>query len=327
MKSTASVDRVRAEVGQLTAVLRWHSSGRRWRARRRVNARIQLPILPRKRRQPGEIWAVAVVRDERDVVERVIRHLFSQGIDHVLIADNRSQDGTRELLTSLAQRDDRVHVALDEEPAHMQGQKITRLAHAAWRAGADWILPFDADEFFFARRETVGGFLRAQRAGIIHAEMHHLVPENAGDLTSASWVWFDCDEAFPGKVAFRSHGLAIVGQGNHSVIRVGTAGRGLYIAHAQYRGPEQVARKARQGAAAEAMAAGAVAMDTGDHWTAGARLSDDEIQDAWRAMSRGIAAPSLKYHARGPMLRLQPFAWPTWDPDGEVDRAKSERPR
>lgn len=292
-----------------------------------MDARIELPALPSGPTRRGEIWAVAVVRDEADVVASVIHHLLDQGIDHILVADNRSMDGTRELLTRMAVDDSRVHVAFDEEPAHMQGQKITRLARAAWSAGADWILPFDADEFFFARGQTVGSFLRGHAASVIYGEMHHLVPEVAGDLGARSWVWFDCADAFPGKVAFRSHRWATVGQGNHSVVRAGERGLGLFIAHAQYRGPVQVARKARQGAAAEAMAAAAVAMDTGDHWIAGSRLSDEQVQQAWDAMSHGRPAPLLKYHAHGPVLRLQPFSWRTWDPGGEVARAKALQPR
>jgi hypothetical protein len=49
-------------------------------------------------------------------------------------------------------RDSRVHVVTDREPAYFQAAKMTRLARAAARAGADWVVPFDADELWFADR-------------------------------------------------------------------------------------------------------------------------------------------------------------------------------
>lgn len=316
---------LRAQLGQAA----WSAKELRGRgglrAQRRVRRAMTLPALPRRRRQAGQIWAVSVVRDEADVIAKVIAHLLAQGIDHVLVADNRSHDGTRQLLEQLARDDSRVHVAVDDEPAHLQGHKISRLAYAAWRAGADWVVPFDADEFFFARGESVGDFLRGQTADIVHVAMHHLVPEVADSITADSAVWFDCHDSFPGKIAFRAHPLAVVAQGNHSVARVGAATTGLYLAHAQYRGPQQVARKIRQGAAAEALAAKAVSLRIGDHWETGATLTDDAILDAWHALSSGRPEPRLKYLALGPVIRLRPFAWQTWDPHGEVAAARAAR--
>ena len=76
-------------------------------------------------------------------------------------APSSSRWSTREFLLNLASRDPRIHVALDEEPAYHQSEKMTWLAHCAWRAGADWIVPFDADEFWFAPGRSVAEALRA----------------------------------------------------------------------------------------------------------------------------------------------------------------------
>ena len=63
--------------------------------------------------------------------------------------------------------------------------RCTALVHApatlASRAGADWVIPFDADEFWFARDETVAAYLRriameSPDAGIVSAAFHHMVP-------------------------------------------------------------------------------------------------------------------------------------------------------
>ncbi|MGB4136467.1 MAG: glycosyltransferase family 2 protein [Microbacterium sp.] len=190
------------------------------------------------------------MRDELGVLPHAITHLFDQGADHVLIADNRSTDGTSEWLLDAAAHDPRIHVALDAQPAHWQSEKTTRLARAAWQAGADGIVPFDADEFWFAPDARVADWLRAQTVSLVHADFHHMVPVGtvSGPLAESDF-WIDRNPSFPGKVAVRSYPLLWIGPGNHSAARVGGAAGGLSIAHAQYRDPAQVARKVRQGAA------------------------------------------------------------------------------
>ncbi|MCA0337814.1 MAG: glycosyltransferase family 2 protein [Actinobacteria bacterium] len=299
-----------------------------WTAQVRAIKRMTLPTLPRRRRTMGEVWGVSVVRDEKDVLEAAVKHLFDQGIAHVLIADNRSTDGTREHLLEWAAADARVHVALDEEPAHIQSQKMTWLAHCAWRAGADWIVPFDADEFWFAPEGSVAERLRLERsAGVVHASFHHMVPVVAApaDLSVADFM-LDCTSSFPGKVALRSHPLAWVGPGNHAAARVGGESVGLAIAHAQYRSPAQVARKVRQGTAA-ARLTGKDLDWFSPHWAAASGLSDAEIQDVWDRISAGLPDDRIQFRAAGPMLRLRPLTWATWDPDGEIARAQGGSPR
>ena len=44
--------------------------------------------------------AVTMVRDEADIIETTVRHMLTQ-VDVVIVADNRSVDGTREILDSL----------------------------------------------------------------------------------------------------------------------------------------------------------------------------------------------------------------------------------
>ena len=283
--------------------------------------RMTLPRLPGRPRQAGEVWGVSVVRDELDVLPLVIDHLLRQGVSRLLIADNRSVDGTREFLLDLAARDPRVHVALDEEPAHHQSEKMTWLAHRAWRAGADWIVPFDADEFWFAPGRPLAEALRATDAGIVHAHFHHMVPVDPGpaDLLAAEFI-LDATPAPTGKVALRSHPLAEIHPGNHAASRVGGESVGLAIAHAQYRSPTQVARKMRQGHAA-AQLTGEDLSWFSPHWASGAALSDPEILQVWNHISHGLADARIDYRAVGPMLRLRPLTWPTWDPDGVVGDA------
>lgn len=268
------------------------------------------------------IWGVTVVRDELDVLPSTIRHLFDQGVDHVLVADNLSTDGTREWLVDASIRDPRLHVALDANPAHDQAAKMTWLAHQAWRSGADWIIPFDADEFWFARGATLKESLRSDPACIVYADFMHMVPTSAApsDMFTAEYI-MDTQPAFPGKVAFRAHPLAVVGPGNHAVTRPGASRHGLAIAHVQYRSPAQIARKVRQGVAAARLTGEDLAWFS-PHWEAASKLADDTIAAVWLNIASGLPDERIQFKAYGPMLTLRPLTWHVWDPDGVVAKAQ-----
>lgn len=310
----------REELGQLSWYLKQYRSPARVRRQWRVNRAMALPRLAARRRIPGSVWGISLVRDELDVLPHTIAHLFAQGVDHVLIADNRSTDGTREYLLEAATNDARIHVALDEQPAHWQSEKMTSLSHAAWRAGADWIVPFDADEFWFAPEASVADWLRAQPASLIHVAFHHMVPTEAvDDDVTASDFYIDRTPSFPGKVAVRSHPLLEIGAGNHSASRVGGVGNGLAIAHAQYRRPGQVARKVRQGTEAARL--------TGEdldwfspHWAKGATLTDAEIDAVWERLRTGHSDERLGFTFSDPVRVERPLAWATWDPCRDLER-------
>jgi hypothetical protein len=281
----------------------------------RAKRGLVLPPLPRSRRRPGEVWAVSMVRNEVDIVGDVVRHLRRQGVDHVVISDHGSTDGTRELLEELAATDPHVHVVLDVEPVFYQSEKITYLARRAWRAGADWVIPFDGDEYWFARDVPLADFLRATGDDVVFGAFHHMVKTSAGPAEPDATYLLDPVPAFPSKVAFRSHPLAVVIPGNHDVARVGRRGHGLYVAHAQYRDVAQVARKLRQG-----MAAAGATLDPlmGEHWRDGARLDDEVISEVWDAISHGRPDPRIHFAAAGPMVSVTPGAWSTWDPRHQV---------
>ncbi len=257
------------------------------------------------------------MRDELDVVTASIQHLLDQGVDHVLVADHQSTDGTREQLQDLAASDARVHVALDGEAGHFQKEKITRLARAAWRHGAAWVLPFDADEFWYADGVPVAEYLAGLpvEVGVVTAATTHMVPLSAEPDPRGRTYLMD---AAPGaaKVAFRSHPLVRVGPGNHGAGRVGTTVGGLHIAHVPYRTQQQVRRKFEQGA--RALDAAAATPDEGWHWRRGAELGTDELDVLWRRMVAGAAVHEVGWHAAGPMVRGTPLRWRIWDPEGEL---------
>ncbi|MGN8049778.1 glycosyltransferase family 2 protein [Curtobacterium sp. 22159] len=103
-----------------------------------------------------QLAVTLMVRDEADVLPAWLDHHVAQGFDVFVITDNGSVDGTTELLTVFAERDD-VTVDLRHDPVHrkQQGTVVTRMARdAATTHHADWVVNADADEFILAVDRT-----------------------------------------------------------------------------------------------------------------------------------------------------------------------------
>ncbi|WP_293695756.1 glycosyltransferase family 2 protein [uncultured Agrococcus sp.] len=92
-----------------------------------------------------------MVRDEADVIAAAIEHHLAEGFDRILVTDNASRDGTREILDEYA-RVAPVTVYHDPEHRKQQTQVVTRMARLARvEFGADWVVNSDADEFVVSR--------------------------------------------------------------------------------------------------------------------------------------------------------------------------------
>jgi Glycosyl transferase family 2 len=276
---------------------------------------LRIPDLPPSRRA-GTVWAISMVRNEIDVLPTVLDHLEAQGVDHVLVSDNGSTDGTLELLEERA-ADGRLHLARDQEPAFYQAAKLTVLAHAARRSGAEWVVPFDADELWFARDGLLGDDLRRQEADGLGARLFNTFPTPSGG-------WAMDPTTGLGKVAFRSHRLAVISSGNHRVDRPGPRLEGdaspLRIAHLPWRSFDQFAAKLRQGAQAYQLTTGLVG---GDHWRVLGVLEDEVLRGLWEGILAGRTDERLGWTPRADLVAADPTTWSTWDPDGVVERARS----
>ena len=92
------------------------------------------------------VFGVLVVRDEVDIVRLCVLHHLTAGCERILVVDNGSSDGTTTVLRRLAKRTP-VSWTFDPGP-YAQDELMTGLVGEAARAGADWVLPLDADEFW-----------------------------------------------------------------------------------------------------------------------------------------------------------------------------------
>jgi glycosyltransferase involved in cell wall biosynthesis len=93
---------------------------------------------------------ISIVRNEADIIEISVKHHIAQDIDLCLICDDDSSDGTRHLLRRLALFDPRIRWLGNSSGGFYQQEVINALAQEARRLGAEWILAFDADEFWYS---------------------------------------------------------------------------------------------------------------------------------------------------------------------------------
>ena len=210
--------------------------------------RVIAPLLYRRAGRPT-IWSVGMVKDENDIIAYTVKHLLEEGVDRVLIADNGSSDGTLETIRELAEEHP-VEVVRDSLVAKYQAEKITRLSRLALRSGADWVIPFDADEWWFVPGSTVREALTVTNSDVLYADVFDHVPTTSdppAEEVPNPYERLRNRVAQPNslrKVAFRAHPLARVAQGNHDVTRPGRRTVGpIEVRHFSVRSVTQLKRK------------------------------------------------------------------------------------
>ena len=114
------------------------------------------------------VYGLLVIRNEVDIIRTNILYHLSLGLDQLLIIDNGSSDGTDGVLRELSKKDPRVRWTRDEGLWYA-GHFFTRLAREAYREGADWVVPIDADEFWYAPGGSFRSVLEKSEAGALRA--------------------------------------------------------------------------------------------------------------------------------------------------------------
>jgi len=199
-----------------------------------------------------------LARNEADIVDAQLAFHLNAGVDFVVATDNRSEDGTTEILESYA-RDGYLH--LIHEPAEQLDQPawVTRMARlAATDFGADWVLNADADEFWWPRGGSLKEILAEvpERFGTVRALLRNFVPQPAGgdsfaERMTVREVPLEAEAPTPlriqDKVVHRANAYVEVALGNHDVSWEGLVDlRGWYpieVLHFALRSLEQCERK------------------------------------------------------------------------------------
>lgn len=208
-----------------------------------------------------------LVRDEEDILDWNFRYHLSRGIDHFLVTDNRSVDGTADIVRRYEREGVAryFHEAADDYSQDLWVTRMVEVAQAELRP--DWILHCDADEFWWPDGcidlpEAFAAVDRDVRA--VRVERHNFMGI-AGEeddrpffrklvyraLSSTNAL----GETLPPKVAHRPLRRPHVFQGNHAVSDDGRSVPteplgGVSILHFPARTQDQLRNKIEKGGAA-----------------------------------------------------------------------------
>jgi len=221
------------------------------------------------------VWAITMVGDERDIIGYTLSHMLSQNLDGIMVADNLSEDGTREILNRLADlHPGKLIIVDDKDPAHYQSSKMTSLAQRVAVLGAEMIIPFDADELWYSTvaGKTVGEVLAETETRVVKVPVwnHYCTQNDAQDEINPyrRMIWMMPHPGKLWKVAFRYSPDLIIDNGNHQMIERGRALKaddvGLALRHLAWRSEQQWITKIRRGS--RALSLTDLPRGTGQHW-------------------------------------------------------------
>lgn len=266
------------------------------------------------------VIGIAMVRDEADVIAGTLRHMADE-VDELVVLDNGSADGTRDILSDLC---DVLPLTVLDDPeiGYYQSRKMSQLAAKVAARDRDpigtWIVPFDADEIWYGPRR-IGDLLEETDATVAKAALYNHLPtaiDEADPDPFRSMVWRQREPGPLPKVAFRWQSGAVIHQGNHGVtLPLMVAKPLLEIRHFPARSAEQFTRKGLNGAAAYAHTD--LPETEGAHWRGYGRLVEahgpavlgDVFRQHWWYLSPVDAG---LIHDPAPYLR--------WRTDADGDR-------
>jgi hypothetical protein len=281
----------------------------------------------------ARVFGLLVVRDAADLIRvNLLHHLgLGLGLERMLVLDNGSHDGTADRVRRLART---LPIELDVDGGPFDhGALVNRLAARAWEAGADWVLPIDADEFFVAA-EPLPDLLGRSRAGALRVGVVNFVqrnrrrkPSERGLLTMdhrpahtipqaearyhlATGEWSMVEVAWQPKVVVRAGERVGITVGNHDV--VGATGPveatdRIVCLHAPLRDRSQLESRLEHGRRHEAAGA---ASDVG--WQNQDLRRTVDVTGLWRANSnrRGTLEVGGEPRALVPDPRLREVCAP-----------------
>lgn len=243
-----------------------------------------------------------LVKNERDIIGANLDFHLNAGVDHVIVTDNSSDDGTRDVLSRYARLPE-VTVWDEAGDDYSQHRWVTRMALvASQELGARWIINVDADEFWTHPSGTLAAAFDHKAAHVLVCERRNMVCALDADERTPWWTRLvyrahepsaapsidPVDDAIASpfllqrlcpKVAARGEGLVRVHQGNHAIdhaVPVLTAPSDVAIYHYPVRSRAQFVRKIEQGGAAYARNKD-LPVSIGWHWRRWHRMLRDRI--------------------------------------------------
>ena len=176
-----------------------------------------------------KIVLTLLVRDEEDILEANLRHHLAEGVDEIIVTDNRSVDGTPAILDRFAAEHP---VTVLREPADDYSQRVwvTRMARlAATEHSADWVIHADADEFYMAEQGSLRDAFSAvpPECSIIRVPRLNFEALQGGPsqfyermVVRQTLPTNVLGQPLPDKVCHRADPRVVVEQGNHAITGV-----------------------------------------------------------------------------------------------------------
>jgi hypothetical protein len=172
-----------------------------------------------------------LARDEADIVESWLTFHLNAGADFVVATDNRSEDGTTDVLERFA-GEGHLHLIREDGDDLRQDEWVTRMARlAATDFGADWVINSDADEFWWPRGASLARLLDSipPRYGTVSAFLRTFPPRPDADGSFAERLTVRFSAVAPindpaslfkpiRKVVHRGHPEIRLTRGNHAVV-------------------------------------------------------------------------------------------------------------
>jgi hypothetical protein len=258
-----------------------------------------------------KLTAIMMVRNEASILAVNLAYHSALGVDEFWIVDNGSSDGTTDVLATTDRSQGNIRWRSEPGLLHL-GEAKTSIAAEATKAGADWILPIDADEFWWsdngalrsnlAEATSLGAFIcgvnnfvqrrsvRTDRPESLSTMIYRAEPigtmESARELVETGAIGF-VEMVYPPKQILRASGDLIIDIGNHAARNLaGAIGHTstIQVLHAPIRARSILAKRAEQGRRSAAVNPNP---NTSWHLRRWARLAEEgTLDDDWSANSQ-----------------------------------------
>ena len=223
-----------------------------------ARALLDLPFTLHRPRRPHIVMTLLVKNEEQMLAQQIEFH-HALGVDHFIVTDNNSTDGTPDIIRRYQEKGWIVDVIEEHATDYEQKAWVDRMVELARaKHHADWIINADADEFWLPACGSCPELLKDTRANVLAGELHSVLPEESkpwqewtqlvryvDDYEAYGLSRFSIFERQNKKVLHRSRGYLQISMGNHKVSMLPHIEHraDITIFHFNVRGREQFMQK------------------------------------------------------------------------------------